>query len=152
MKSSLLQGHHSHQYRRPACHLRNLHPRLKSPECFQNRGTSQQYFGTLSHGPQLRINPRATELVCQAGLSDEIKAMDPNQLHTALSKAVAAEDYIQAAQIKAWMEERGGSPPASWQDLGLPLWLADRASQLGYVLPTGKLHLIVRPLPNTFFP
>ena len=87
-----------------------------------------RYVGPVKdHG---RSNSR-----CRASGFD---GLDSNQLHTALAKAVAAEKYEEAAEIKVQMQQRSGDvPEASWENLGLPQWLAERVVQLGYVLPTG---------------
>lgn len=64
---------------------------------------------------------------------------DLNQLTTRLNQAVAAEDYRLASRIKARLAEVAGpaaQPPLSWQAMGLPDWLIDRAERLGYRLPT----------------
>lgn len=65
---------------------------------------------------------------------------DGNQLHTQLRLAVEAEDYSRAGALRDEMDSRriagGENKSASWQQLGLPDWLAERAEQYGFRFPT----------------
>lgn len=64
-----------------------------------------------------------------------------NQLQTALHTAVAAEDYVLAARVRDVLSRAlgQGAPGAlDWRQLGLPEWLAERAEDLGFRLPTGE--------------
>ncbi len=67
--------------------------------------------------------------------------LDLNQLHTALHAAIAAENYALAAQLRDLLNMALGGDvnehPADWQRLGVLDWLADRAEDLGYKIPTG---------------
>lgn len=74
---------------------------------------------------------------------NEAAQLDSNRLQTSLSRAVASEDYAQAAQIRDQLNSVSGSkdgkkqsPPAGWQGLGIPEWLADRVERLGFMMPT----------------
>ncbi|KAL6770738.1 hypothetical protein ACKKBF_B32455 [Auxenochlorella protothecoides x Auxenochlorella symbiontica] len=62
---------------------------------------------------------------------------DLNLLHTELHAAVASQDFSRASQLRDRIAATTGTPPpGSWEELGLPPWLADRARQLGFTLPT----------------
>jgi hypothetical protein len=72
--------------------------------------------------------------------------MDTNQLQTALSMAIEAEDYDTAAVVRDVLQQAMAAKAASaepgakvldWRALGLPDWLADRAERLGFRYPTG---------------
>jgi hypothetical protein len=72
--------------------------------------------------------------------------MDTNQLQTALSMAIEAEDYdtaavvrdvLQAAMAAKAASSEPGAKVLDWRALGLPDWLADRAERLGFRYPTG---------------
>ena len=77
-----------------------------------------------------------------------LSTLDPNQLHTALLAAVAAEKYELASKIRdllALVSAGGGAGaggpcgaarPADWEQLGVLPWLAERAEALGYRMPT----------------
>ncbi len=74
------------------------------------------------------------------GASGSLSQLDLNQLQTALSTAVAAEDYERAAEIKSALQAAAGQAgyePADWYKLGVPDWLADRAERMGFKVPTG---------------
>lgn len=73
--------------------------------------------------------------------------LDVNRLQTQLSKAVAAEDFAQAAQIRDQLTDMCGDESTSrtgWSGLGVPDWLADRAERLGYVMPTDIQHRAIK--------
>ena len=74
-------------------------------------------------------------------LSYSLEDLDGNQLHTALSAAVTAEDYARAERISAALRRRSGAEAdtSDWRALGCPDWLAARAERLGFRFPTGKL-------------
>lgn len=70
-----------------------------------------------------------------------LDALDLNQLHTALNNAIAAENYAAAATIRdlltlALGPEAAATPAGDWRRLGVLDWLADRAEDMGYRLPT----------------
>lgn len=67
--------------------------------------------------------------------------LDSNQLQTALNNAVQSEDYEAAAQISKRLKACQGHEDGSiwdWRVFGCPPWLAERAEQMGFKLPTGK--------------
>lgn len=68
----------------------------------------------------------------------KLAALDLNQLQTALNKAVANEDYALASTIRDVITLAFGSDRkiCDWKSLGIVDWLAERAEQLGYRLPT----------------
>lgn len=76
-----------------------------------------------------------------ANVSDGLYQLDANQLQTVLQIAVDSEDFARAGTIRDELNSRqgGGAAGASWQQLGVPDWLADRAEQLGLRFPTGKV-------------
>lgn len=66
--------------------------------------------------------------------------MDANQLQTALQIAADSEDFQTAGRIRDELRARQSADGCtSWQQLGVPDWLADRAEQYGLRFPTGKL-------------
>lgn len=73
--------------------------------------------------------------------------VDVNRLQTQLSKAVAAEDFAEAAQIRDQLKEVCGDESTSrtgWTGLGVPDWLADRAERLGFLMPTEIQHRAIK--------
>ena len=70
----------------------------------------------------------------------ELEPTDANELTTALNNAIAAEDYALATTLRDRLVQLSGGdagPPADWQNLDIPTWLADRAEHIGYRFPTG---------------
>jgi superfamily II DNA/RNA helicase len=69
---------------------------------------------------------------------------DLNQLHTALDRAIAAENYPLAAKIRdvlrILVDEDANTDnsvlPNDWKRLGILEWLADRVEDMGYRVPT----------------
>lgn len=73
--------------------------------------------------------------------------LDVNRLQTQLSKAVAAEDFTEAARIRDQLTDVCGEESTSrtgWTGLGVPDWLADRAERLGFVMPTEIQHRAIK--------
>lgn len=73
--------------------------------------------------------------------------VDVNRLQTQLSKAVAAQDFTEAARIRDRLTDVCGDESTSrtgWTGLGVPDWLADRAERLGFVMPTEIQHKAVK--------
>eukprot|EP00892_Ulva_mutabilis_P011443 jgi/Ulvmu1/8671/UM047_0009.1 len=73
--------------------------------------------------------------------------LDVNQLQTQLSKAVAAEDFSEAARIRDQLTDVCGDESTArtgWTGLGIPDWLADRAERLGFVMPTEIQHRAIK--------
>lgn len=69
----------------------------------------------------------------------KLPSMDANQLQTALSTAIAAEDYTLAAKIRDRLAEQlyDGRPPVmDWHSSPIPEWLVDRVERLGFRYPT----------------
>ncbi|GAB4823402.1 hypothetical protein N2152v2_010448 [Parachlorella kessleri] len=68
--------------------------------------------------------------------------LDLNQLQTALNAAIAGENFELAAKIWDVLQQAAGggdaaaATAADWRRLGVLDWLADRAEQLGFRLPT----------------
>jgi len=93
-----------------------------------------------------------------AHIAQNLERLDLNQLQTALSTAIAAEDYALAAAIRDRFatlmadeeEESGGEGDGQkkkrrmldWHALGVPEWLADRAGSLGLRFPTGGFESV----------
>ena len=85
--------------------------------------------------------------VCHAASSNsghtadifDIHSADANQLQTALNRAIAAEDYHLAGQVRDRLQSLvgGDSQTADWRQLGVPEWLADRAERMGFRYATG---------------
>lgn len=80
---------------------------------------------------------------CQAVSSDGDYPDDLNQLHTALKKAVDAEDYTAAASLRDAIQSvlsklpgASSDGPGDWSQLGILDWLVDRVQHLGYGIPT----------------
>lgn len=63
-----------------------------------------------------------------------------NQLQTALNRAIAAEDYALASQVRDKLQAVVGSDngTADWRELGVPDWLADRVERMGFKYATGR--------------
>lgn len=61
-----------------------------------------------------------------------------NQLQTALNRAIAAEDYALASQVRDKLQAVVGSDngTADWRELGVPEWLADRVERMGFKYAT----------------
>ena len=80
-------------------------------------------------------------------LEEKLAALaDLNQLQTALNRAIASEEWDLAAKIRDLLRlltsdasgsGGGGGRAADWRGLGVLGWLADRAENLGFTLPTG---------------
>ncbi|KAI8466641.1 MAG: P-loop containing nucleoside triphosphate hydrolase protein [Monoraphidium minutum] len=77
-----------------------------------------------------------------AQIAANLERLDGNQLQTALSTAIAAEDYVLAAAIRdrlaavAAADGSGRSKLLDWEALGVLDWVADRAARLGLRFPT----------------
>lgn len=112
-----------------------------------NACTADPYVSILSVGRSCWASRK--QLVAARASNDQDAApshpqatLDINRLQTALSRAVAAEDYSTAALIRDQLNSVEGpddgkpTPPSGWQGLGIPEWLADRVERLGYMLPT----------------
>lgn len=73
----------------------------------------------------------------------DINSADTNQLQTALNRAIAAEDYALASQVRDKLQAVVGSNTgtADWRQLGVPEWLADRVERMGFKFATGLLPM-----------
>lgn len=96
---------------------------------------------------QLRTSRHSS---CQAAgdhIADvfDINSADTNQLQTALNRAIAAEDYALAGQVRDKLQAVVGSNTgtADWRQLGVPEWLADRVERMGFKFATGWLIMTV---------
>lgn len=96
---------------------------------------------------QLPVNRHSR---CQAAgdhIADvfDINSADTNQLQTALNRAIAAEDYALASQVRDKLQAVVGSDTgtADWRQLGVPEWLADRVERMGFKYATGWLAMTV---------
>lgn len=73
-------------------------------------------------------------------IADKLAHLDFNQLHTALNTAIASENFELAAKIRDLLSLLSGpdnsSSAADWRKLHVPTWLADRAADLGFPIPT----------------
>lgn len=71
-----------------------------------------------------------------------LQSLDLNQLQTALHLAIAAENYALATKLRDVIALLLGpdtpAAAADWRRLGIVDWLADRAEDLGFRLPTGE--------------
>ena len=100
---------------------------------------------TRSHSLDKLSSRRTRGTKVQAAGGDvlgDLEPSDANELTTALNKAIAAEDYKLASTLRDKLRQLSGSdagPPADWQNLGIPTWLADRAEHIGYRFPTGAI-------------
>lgn len=75
----------------------------------------------------------------------EDSSSDLNWLHTRLHVAIDCEDFEAAAQLRDRIRHSAGvsSDEASWSELGVPEWLADRLERLNFPLPTRvQLHAL----------
>ncbi len=90
------------------------------------------------------LRPASSTRCSTACASFEPNDADLNWLHTQLHRALDAEDYLKAAQLRDSIRHRAGvSDEASWIRLGVPDWLADRLERLNYPLPTRvQLHAL----------
>ena len=79
----------------------------------------------------------------------DVNSADTNQLQTALNRAIAAEDYALASQVRDKLQSVVGGDigTADWRHLGVPEWLADRVERMGFKYATGQLH---RTADNTW--
>ncbi|DBA95016.1 hypothetical protein WJX77_005449 [Trebouxia sp. C0004] len=68
----------------------------------------------------------------------DINSADTNQLQTALNRAIAAEDYTLASQVRDQLQHVLGAHigTADWRQLGVPEWLADRVERMGFKYAT----------------
>ena len=73
----------------------------------------------------------------------DVNSADTNQLQTALNRAIAAEDYALASQVRDKLQAvvGGDNGTADWRHLGVPEWLADRVERMGFKYATGRLHM-----------
>ena len=73
----------------------------------------------------------------------DVNSADTNQLQTALNRAIAAEDYTLAGQVRDKLQAVVGSDTgtADWRQLGVPEWLADRVERMGFKYATGWLYM-----------
>ena len=134
----------SFKYNHASCQIRystRFHWALKQKPYHTNLLLSLTHGNVSGKAPNLRRqNAKAS---CRRN-PDELESCDSNQLHTLLAKAVAAEQYEEASLIKAQIQNRlGSASAASWLDLDLPSWLAERVAQIGYPLPTGDHTMMV---------
>ena len=76
---------------------------------------------------------------------EQPRALDLNELQTALNRAIAAEDYAQASRVRDALrlllhedgDAAGEAGGGDWRSLGVLPWLAERAESLGFRLPSG---------------
>jgi superfamily II DNA/RNA helicase len=62
---------------------------------------------------------------------------------------VAAENYEDATRLKKLIQEvegNGAVPSSTWQQLGIPEWLADRADRLGFQFPTNVQQRAIKSI------
>ena len=85
---------------------------------------------------RLRVCPAAGEHIADVF---DINSADTNQLQTALNRAIAAEDYTLASQVRDQLQRVLGAHigTADWRQLGVPEWLADRVERMGFKYATG---------------
>lgn len=89
------------------------------------------------------LKPRSIRISCsnnkRLSFSESWSEHDLNVLQTCLHEALVQEDYGAAARLRDRIKVLSGGVEQigeSWQRLGLPGWLADRADQLGFTVPT----------------
>ena len=64
-------------------------------------------------------------------------SLDMNVLMTALNVAVSAEDYVEAARIKALISSSANAPiSTAWPAALVPPWMLERLEGLGFRYPT----------------
>ncbi|DBA85379.1 TPA: hypothetical protein ACH3X2_006058 [Trebouxia sp. C0005] len=82
-----------------------------------------------------RVCPAAGEHIADVF---DINSADTNQLQTALNRAIAAEDYTLASQVRDQLQHVLGAHigTADWRQLGVPEWLADRVERMGFKYAT----------------
>lgn len=105
-------------------------------------------IGSLSYGVEHlpgRGHLTRQSSCCHCANNEEVtprqwENVDANQLHTQLRIAVEAEDFLMAGSLRDELQFRcltdSDSGGSSWQELGLPDWLAERAEQYGFRFPT----------------
>lgn len=78
-------------------------------------------------------------------IASSLDSMDLNQLQTALTLAIKAEDYSLAARIRDAASKLNGTGASQidWGFFGIPEWLRERARRLGYPFPTGEASRFV---------
>lgn len=106
------------------------------------------YWSSKRLHSRCRQQSRTNRHSCQAAgdhLADvfDVNSADTNQLQTALNRAIAAEDYALASQVRDKLQAVVGSDTgtADWRHLGVPEWLADRVERMGFKYATGRLHM-----------
>lgn len=115
----------------PAHHRHHARPERRAATCAAGGANPQQQPGSDEHA--------------DAVLAKLAALADLNQLQTALSRAIAAEDWELAAKIRDLLRLLAGPADGSggrqlaadWRGLGILDWLADRAENLGFAFPTG---------------
>ena len=130
----------------------NLDPTLLRPPARPTTGPKygnnlpfSQAFRLPKHSPQL-VRGRIVRIPPSAASSGDFESspldrLDLNQLQTALNNAIASENYELAAKIRdvlsiAMGPEASSVPVGDWHALGILEWMADRAEDMGYRLPT----------------
>ncbi len=106
--------------------------------------SSRHICGNRSCANHKQSRTKLRHRVCPAAgehLADvfDVNSADTNQLQTALNRAIAAEDYTLASQVRDQLQHVLGSHigTADWRQLGVPEWLADRAERMGFKYATG---------------
>ncbi len=71
-------------------------------------------------------------------IASNIDKLDLNQLQTALTTAISAEDYVLASKLRDKLNNLVGSANVTidWAAADIPQWLMERAENLGYKFPT----------------
>ena len=134
----------------------NCSARLTTSSC--SRNLSSQYRARNQHSRQCS---RHLSTLCQAAQASEdhiaevfdINSADTNQLQTALNRAIAAEDFALASQVRDQLRSvvGGDTGTADWRQLGIPEWLADRIERMGFKYATG-VSIPVLVLPSSDIP
>ena len=92
--------------------------------------------------PSMPLPPEDGMGLSEAEVTTLLSSADENVLTTALSRAIAVEDFGLAAKLSARLKEIQGVGDCAaaeildWRAMGMAEWLCDRAESLGYRFPT----------------
>jgi Rad3-related DNA helicase len=115
------------------------------------KSSVREFFRNTAKKISDHFRKRRARSRCTAddGVGGDEAAIDINILQTRLGKAVASEDFAEAARLRDQIAALSGGenaiPPGDWKGLGMPEWLADRAERMGFMIPTDIQRRTSRP-------
>ena len=145
--TSLTSWWHTSTHGQLAARLQTPKP-LKQSLRQHSPGTAAAHWPSKGWQRSCRQHTCPNRHSCQAAgdhIADvfDVNSADTNQLQTALNRAIAAEDYAMASQVRGKLQAVVGSDTgtADWRHLGVPEWLADRVERMGFKYATGCLRV-----------